>query len=61
MNVLSSDSLYYMKGGFAMYCFRIYELKKINIQSKLSERQGISLDTIHWLNPLLCNKKGMSE
>lgn len=50
-----------MKGGFAMYCFRIYELKKINIQSKLSERQGISLDTIHWLNPLLCNKKGMTE
>lgn len=36
-----------------MYCFRSYELKQINIEAKLSERQSMIFDGIHWLNPLL--------
>jgi len=36
-----------------MYCFGNYELKQINIMTKLSERQGINYNGIHWLNPLL--------
>jgi|GEM_PF-767157 len=37
-----------------MYCFKTYELKQINIESKLSERQSMDFDSMHWLNPLLC-------
>ncbi len=36
-----------------MYCFRQYEQKQINIETRLSERQGMCCDSIHWLNPLL--------
>ena len=36
-----------------MYCFRPYELKQINIETRLSERQSIGFDSIHWLDPLL--------
>ena len=42
-----------MKGGFTMYCFRPYELKQISIEKRLSERQSMEFDSIHWLNPLL--------
>lgn len=36
-----------------MYCFRPYEFKQINIEARLSERQSIGFDNIHWSDPLL--------
>lgn len=35
-----------------MYFFWNYELKQLNIVTKLSGRQGIDNNGIHWLNPL---------
>ena len=39
-----------------MYCFRIYEIKQINTKARLSERQSMNFEGIHWLNPLLLYK-----
>jgi len=36
-----------------MYCFNINLLNQMNIESKLSKRQIINIDGIHWLNPLV--------
>ncbi|OPZ91833.1 MAG: hypothetical protein BWY74_01831 [Firmicutes bacterium ADurb.Bin419] len=35
-----------------MYRFEHCELRKLNISTKLSEKQSMNFECIHWINPL---------